>query len=110
MPTVCLGVTYVVVGTYGYDNGRIEPTRCAVIDGVLGGRCRLCRACSTPPAEVGSSRSALAAGSVLASTADPGGSRPSSTIPPSGTRPDGDASLARYVPGTRPCSLRPCLV
>src|SRR5712692_4662286 len=30
-PTVCLGVTYVVVCTYGCDDGRIGPPRCAVI-------------------------------------------------------------------------------
>jgi hypothetical protein len=37
-PTVCLGVTYVVVCTYGCDDGRIWRTRCAVIDAALGGR------------------------------------------------------------------------
>src|SRR6266481_3758431 len=31
-PTVSLGVTYAVVYTYGCDDGRIAPTRCAVID------------------------------------------------------------------------------
>src|SRR6266446_9491844 len=30
-PTVSLGVTYVVVCTYGYDDGSIGPTRCALI-------------------------------------------------------------------------------
>src|SRR5712664_1361945 len=35
-PTVCLGVTYVVVYTYGCDDGRIWRTRCAVIDAALG--------------------------------------------------------------------------
>jgi len=38
IPTVCLGVTYVVVYTYGCDDGRIWRTRCAVIDAALGGR------------------------------------------------------------------------
>ena len=36
-PTVCLGVTCVVVYAYGHDNGRIWPTRCAVIDAALDG-------------------------------------------------------------------------
>jgi hypothetical protein len=30
-PTVSLGVTYAVVDTYGCDDGRIAPTRCAII-------------------------------------------------------------------------------
>src|SRR5262249_54648299 len=29
-PTVSLGVTYAVVDTYGCDDGRISPTRCAI--------------------------------------------------------------------------------
>src|SRR5712671_1361302 len=37
-PTVCLGVTSAVVYTYGCGDGRIAPTRCALIDGVLGDR------------------------------------------------------------------------
>ena len=37
-PTVCLDVTSVVVCTCGYDDGRIWPTRCAVIDAALDGR------------------------------------------------------------------------
>src|SRR5262245_23457004 len=37
-PTVSLIVTYVVVCSYGYDDGRISPTHCALIDGRLGGR------------------------------------------------------------------------
>ena len=39
-PTVSLVVTYVVVDTYGCDDGRIWPTRCAVIDAALDGRSR----------------------------------------------------------------------
>ena len=31
IPTVSLGVTYAVVDTYGCDDGRIGPTRCALI-------------------------------------------------------------------------------
>src|SRR5262245_49349228 len=31
-PTVSLGVTCAVVCTYGCDNGRIAPTRCAMCD------------------------------------------------------------------------------
>src|SRR2546426_12313563 len=38
IPTVSLGVTYVMVYTYGCDDGKIAPTRCAVIDGGLGDR------------------------------------------------------------------------
>src|SRR5467141_526493 len=34
-PTVSLGVTYVVVCTYGCGDGRIGPTHCAVIDAGL---------------------------------------------------------------------------
>src|SRR6266851_8302709 len=60
-PTVCLGVTYVMVCTYGCDDGRIGPPRCAVIDAALGGRCTPLPACSTPPVEASSARSALAA-------------------------------------------------
>src|SRR6266699_1528559 len=37
-PTVSLGVTYAVVYTYGCDDGRIAPTRCAVIAAGLDGR------------------------------------------------------------------------
>src|SRR2546430_2380707 len=49
-PTVCLGATYVVAYTYGYDGGRIEPTHCALIDAGLGDRSRQRRACSRLPA------------------------------------------------------------
>ena len=61
-PTVSLGVTCAVVYTYGCDDGRISPTRCAIIAAVLDGRWRPRRACSTPPAAVRSARHALAAG------------------------------------------------
>jgi len=37
-PTVSLGVTYVMVYTYGRDDGRIAPTRCALIDAAPVGR------------------------------------------------------------------------
>jgi hypothetical protein len=36
-PTVSLSVTYVMVYTYGRDDGRIAPTRCAIIDAGLDG-------------------------------------------------------------------------
>ena len=42
IPTVCLGVTSVVVYTYEYNDGRNGPTRCAVIDAGLGDRWRRC--------------------------------------------------------------------
>ena len=35
-PTVSLGATYAVAHTYECDDGRIAPTRCAVIDAALG--------------------------------------------------------------------------
>src|SRR5262245_60218420 len=37
--TVSLGVTSAVAYTYGCADGRISPTRCAVIAGALGDRC-----------------------------------------------------------------------
>ena len=73
-PTVCLGATSVVVDTYGNGNGRIGPTRCAVIDGVLGDRCSRGRVYRTPRAAADSARSALAAALRPALTAAPGGS------------------------------------
>ena len=36
--TVCLDVTSLVVGSYGCDDGRIGPTRCAVIGAGRGDR------------------------------------------------------------------------
>src|SRR2546428_429356 len=110
IPTVCLGATYVVAYTYGYDGGRISPTHCALIDAGLGDRSRQRRACSRPPAEAGSARIGLVAGSRPGSPADPGGFPQSRTTPPSETRSCGDASLARCAPDTHPCRLRPCLV
>src|SRR5438105_221477 len=71
-PTVSLGVTCAVVDTYGCDDGRIGPTRCAIIDAGLDGRGRPCRTCRTPPAAARSARNALAAGLRPVSTADPG--------------------------------------
>src|SRR4029450_8862672 len=97
IPTVCLGATYVVAYTYGYDGGRISPTHCALIDAGLGDRSRQRRACSRPPAGAGSARIGLVAGSRPGSTADPGGFHQSKTTPPSGTRSCGDAILARWV-------------
>jgi hypothetical protein len=72
-PTVCLGVTSLVVYTYGCDDGRTALTRCALIDGVLGDRCSQRRACRIPPAAAGSARIVLAAASRPVSTAAPGG-------------------------------------
>src|SRR5712671_4050210 len=102
-PTVCLGATYVVVDTYGCDDGRIGPTRCAVIDAGLGGRWSPRRVCRRPPEAARSARIGLAAGSRPVLTADPGGFHQSRTTPKSGTAPCGDASLARGAPDTRPC-------
>src|SRR2546421_6260666 len=110
IPTVCLGATYVVAYTYGYDGGRIEPTHCALIDAGLGDRSRQRRACSRPPAEAGSARIGLVAGSRPGATAAPGGFHQSRTTPPAATRSCGDASRARCAPDTHPCRLRPCLV
>src|SRR5712691_4693280 len=97
-PTVSLGVTCAVVYTYGCGDGRISPTRCAVIDAGLDDRYRPRRADRTPPAGVGSTRSALAAASRPGSTIDPGGFRRPKTTPPSAPTPCGDASLARCAP------------
>src|SRR5467141_3366657 len=85
-PTVSLGVTYVMAHTYGCDDGRILPTRCAIIDAGLGDKWRPRRVCRTPPAAARSTRSALAGGSRPGSTADPGASPRSRTTPPSVTR------------------------
>jgi DDE superfamily endonuclease len=46
-PTVSLGVTCAVVDTYGCDDGRIAPTRCAIIAAGLDGTESQCRACTT---------------------------------------------------------------
>ena len=108
-PTVSLGVTSAVVDTYGCNDGRIAPTRCAIIAAGLGDRWSRCRGCSRPPAGAGSARIAPAATSRPASTFDPGGSLRSRTIPPSATTPCDEASRARSAPATRPCRPRPCL-
>src|SRR5262245_54006024 len=110
IPTVSLGVTCVVVCTYGCGDGRIAPTRCAVIDAALDGRSRPHQACKTLPAGAGSAHSALVAGSGPESSADPGGSLRSRTTSPSVTTPCGDASLARCALGTHPCPLHSCPV
>src|SRR5713101_7748568 len=78
-PIASLGVTCALVCTYGCDDGRIWPTRCAVIDAGRDGRWSPHRACKTPPAGAGSAHSALAVASRPASTADPEGFHPSST-------------------------------
>src|SRR5262249_34405713 len=109
IPTVSHGVTYAAVCTYGCGDGRIAPTRCAVIDAGLDGRSSPHQACKTLPAGAGSAHSALVAGSGLGSPAAPGGSRRSRTTWPSGTTPCGDASLARSALGTHPCPLHSCL-
>src|SRR5215813_2363725 len=110
LPTVSHGVTYAAVCTYGCGDGRIAPTRCAVIDAGLDGRSSPHQACKTLPAGAGSAHSALVAGSGLGSPAAPGGSRRSRTTWPSGTTPCGDASLARSALGTHPCPLHSCPV
>src|SRR4030095_7888134 len=107
-PTVCLGVTSSVAYTYGYDDGRIAPTHCALIAGRLGGRWSRCQVCRTPPAGAHSAHSGLGAGSRLASTADPGGFHRPKTIPRSASMPCDDASLPTSALGTRPCPLPPC--
>src|SRR2546426_6280621 len=84
IPTVCLGVTSFLANTYGYDDGKSGPTRCALIGDVLGDRCRGCWACRTPPVAARSTRSALAVGSRPASPADPGGFHRSRTTSRSG--------------------------
>ena len=109
-PTVCLGVTSVVVCIYECDDGKIWLPHCAVIDAALGDRCSPLPVCSTPPAGAGSAHSALAAGSGRASTVALGASRQLRTILPAGTMPCGDASRARCALGTRPCPLHLCLV
>src|SRR5262244_445515 len=91
-PTVSLGATSVVAYTYGCDNDRIGPTRCAVIDGAPGDRWSRCQEYRTPPAGAGSARSGLAGGSRRVSTAAPGAFPRSRTTPPAGIRPCGDAS------------------
>src|SRR5947209_20604543 len=73
-PTVCLGVTSAVVYTYGCGDGRIGPTRCAVIDAGRGDRWSPRRACRRPPTATGSGRIVLAAGLRPALPAAPGGS------------------------------------
>jgi hypothetical protein len=70
-PTVSLGVTSAVACTYGCGNGRIGPTRCAVIGGGLGDSCSQCRVCSRPPAGAHSAHSGLAAASRLGAPVDP---------------------------------------
>src|SRR5262249_21137694 len=109
-PTVSFGITYAVVCTYGYDDGRIWRTRCAVIAAAPVDRESRCRACRIPPGAAGSAHTALAAASRPVSPADPGGFPRSRTTPRSGTTPCGDANPARCAPGTRPSLPRPCLV
>ena len=96
-PTVCLDVTCAVVCTYGCDDGRIAPTRCAIIDAGFDGRYSPRQAGRPPPAGARSARSVLGAASRPASTADPGAFPRSKTIPPSVTTPCGDANPAKWV-------------
>src|SRR4029077_8409818 len=105
-PTVSIGVTYAVVYTCGFDDGRIWPTRCAVIVAGLGDRYNPRRADRTPPAGVGSARIAPAAASRPVSTIDPSGLHRPKTTRPSAITPCGDASRARCALGTHPCPLR----
>src|SRR5262249_43434005 len=86
-PTVSFGITYAVVCTYGYDDGRIWRTRCAVIAAAPVDRESRCRACRIPPGAAGSAHTALAAASRPVSPADPGGFPRSRTTPRSGTTP-----------------------
>src|SRR5712691_6943317 len=89
-PTVWFYVISLVVYTYERDGGRIGPTRCALIDGRLGGRCSRCRVCRTLPAGASSARSVFAARSRRVSPADPGGFHRSRTTPRSRIRPCDD--------------------
>src|SRR5215468_9188390 len=109
-PTVSFGITYAVVCTYGYDDGRIWRTRCALIAAAPVDRESRCRACRIPPGAAGSAHTALAAASRPESPAELGGFPRSRITPRSGTTPCGDANPARCAPGTRPCRPRPCLV
>src|SRR6266566_1761303 len=109
-PTVSLVVTSAVVCTYGCDDGRISPTRCAIIDAGLDGRYSLHRSYTTPPAAAGSAHVGLAAASRLAAPADPDGFHRSRTTPLSATTPCGDATLAKCALDTHPCRPRLCLV
>ena len=96
-PTVSLGVTCAVVCTYEYNDDRIWPTRCAIIDAGLDGRWSPRQACRTPPAGARSARSVLGAASRPASTAAPGAFPRSKTILPSVTTPCDDANRAKWV-------------
>ena len=73
--TVCLDVTSLVVCSYGCDDGRIGPTRCALIDAALDDRWRIPQASRTSLAAIRSARSGLVGGSRLVSTAAPGAFR-----------------------------------
>src|SRR5262245_55771150 len=109
-PTVCLYVTSWVASSYGYDNDKSGPIRCALIGAAHGDRSRARRAGRTPPAGVGSTRSALAVTSRRVSTVAPGEFHRSRTRPRSASTPCDDANLPRSAPGMRPCPLHPCLV
>src|SRR5439155_19971168 len=101
-PTVPIDVTCAVVDIYGCDDGRIGPTRCAIIDAGLDDRERPCRTCRTPPAAARSGRNALAAGLRPVSTDDPGAFPRSRTRPRSGSTPCDGASPPRDALGTHP--------
>src|SRR4029450_11246982 len=108
IPTVSLCVTCAVADTYGCDDGKIGPTRCALIAAGLDGRGPPCRTCRTPLAAARSGRNALAAGLRTVSTADPGAFPQSRTTPPAGIRPYDDASPPRSAPGIHPYLPRLC--
>src|SRR5215510_11027766 len=97
-----------VVNSYGYGDGRIGPTRCALIAGARGDRWSRCQRCRTSPSAVRSTHSALAVRSRRGSTADPGGFPRSRTTRRSASTPCDDASPPRSAPDTRPCPLHPC--
>src|SRR6266849_10486529 len=110
IPTVCLDVTSLVVCSYGCNNGRIGPPRCALIGAALGDRWSQCWACRISPSATCSARSALVGVSRQASTAAPGAFHRSKTILRSATIPCGDASPARCAPDTHPFPPPLCLV
>src|ERR1700739_675061 len=110
IPTVSIGVTSAVVYTYGFDDGRIWPTHCAVIVAGLGDRCHPRRADRTPPVGGGSARLVPAAASRPGSTIDPGGLPPPNPTRPSAIAPCGcQPGQVRTWYSSRPTSLWPRL-
>src|SRR6266851_6923413 len=83
-PTVSLGVTYVVAYTYGCDDGRILPTRCAIIDSHYTTACIWPRAPETYPDRDGLWRGGMARVTfVRLSQRQQGGAEPSGPFPAS---------------------------